>query len=112
MKYCIYDVFIRFLKEHNCLNEFKKNALIHNWSYEKDIMRFINPFYCDERLLDSISNAPIELINYAFCWADTHEDDDYWRGLSNQWHRTVNNFLKRKKYSKVTPSITTEYEKN
>lgn len=98
--------FLHFLKEHDALDNYKKNIMeFINKSRFGDV---INILSCP-KIIDSLDkeNGKVnyceyftQLINYAFCWRDTPQGHDYWKDLSAEWIDEVLNFIRNKAHTK------------
>ena len=60
---------VKFLKEHNCLQQFKTNAI----SY-RGTLKYLEDYK------DSLS-----IIDTAFCWSNTPEKHEFWQRLNKEY---------------------------
>lgn len=88
----IEKLFFGFLKLHNVYNEFLVNYREQGHWRTKST-----------RLENTLRNTPEEAINFAFCWADTPQDHNFWDDLSDEWHEFLDKF--QTYYEKRKPNI-------
>lgn len=82
--------FLKFLKENGVYQMYKANLMKNvnrdnyvGFTYGIQLKVLYNPSGSKRKF--SIYLAE-ELINYAFCWAETPQGHDFWSHLSGRWH--------------------------
>lgn len=63
-------VLINFLKEHNCLQQFKENFFKER---------------PEEDFADLVHFNAYNIFIVSFCWQETPEGREYWRNLNYEW---------------------------
>lgn len=83
-------LFIRFLKENNALNGFKKSVMEQKHKHFKTLENYINPLTIEpiKRLFEE-SSRYINIIDLAFTWDRTKEGYAYWSDLNHKWAKMI-----------------------
>ena len=82
-------IFIRFLKENNCYNEFMYNLTKH----EKFGMYQFNNINDLLYRLKTMDDLFINEISLAFCWDETTQGFLYWNKITDKWNKIVWNII-------------------
>lgn len=82
----IKEQFFEFLKEHKCKDEY----FINN-SKQLGCLHWVRSFNY------LLHNDPECLIQDAFKWSETDEENDFWSNLNIGWYRIYHNYLSNNK---------------
>ena len=82
--------FAKFLKENHAYVQYRSN-IAQSINFNDFATHFCNGF--NGKLLQrykkfTISTA-VNLINFAFTWANTPQGDTFWRELDNEWGKLI-----------------------
>jgi hypothetical protein len=96
-------MFLQFLKTNNALKKYKYNIIEQSIDASKigDVM---NILACKRFIVYNSQHRQgfqyyqyfTQLINYAFCWANTLQGHKYWENLSMEWEKKVKSFVLEK----------------
>lgn len=82
--------FLKFLKENGAYQMYKANIMKDvnrnnyvGFTYGIQLKILYNPSGDKRKFTIYLAE---ELINYAFCWAETSQGHDFWSYLSSKWH--------------------------
>lgn len=75
----IVKLFFGFLKINNVYNEFLAN-------YREERLYWVS------QLENILKDNPEEVINYAFEWASTPQQHNFWHTLNEEWHKLFYKF--------------------
>ena len=95
--------FLQFLKANDAFKKYKQNIIAQSIDKTRlgDVLSILS---CEKFIMiNSICGQDFQyyqyftqLINFAFCWVDTPQGQNYWKGLSVRWENEVEAFVLEK----------------
>lgn len=104
--------FITFLKKHNAYIQYRSNIALALGFYTHDfIYHFYNGIVTkvlkDINGKDRLFNIQLaeSLLNYAFTWSYTPEEDWFWRSLNREWVKYIEEKYNKKEIRQILEYI-------
>lgn len=92
-------MFLQFLKERDLMEKYKRSIM--PYIPKQKLGDVMNPLGCGKlRDMAECANGTLsykiyftQLVNHAFCWADTQEGHKFWSNINDKWVLEVSRFI-------------------